>query len=989
MEPHPTKFFRSLLLLPLAYLAPAALAQTSTAAHAVDRITAPIDDRVTISRTGNVHPLAQLQYDRGIAPPETRMDRMLLLLQPDPSQQRALDALLEAQQDPGSPQYHQWLTPEAFGRSFGVAERDLSTVVEWLEGHGFQVEPPAPARREIIFSGTAAQVLSAFHTELHVYEIHGQRHYANASDPQIPLALADVVGGVVSLNDFLSQPLHRPASLAPAGPEFTSGGAHYLGPADFATIYDVAALYSQSVDGTGQSVAVLGRTDLKLSDVQSFRSDFGLPANNPNVVLNGPDPGVISVNEQAEATLDVEWAGAVAKKATVQFVLSASTNSTDGIALSAEYAVNHQVAPVVSLSFGSCEAANGAAGNQFWNALWQQAAAQGMTVLVAAGDSGAAGCDSPSETQASQGAGVNALCSSPFSTCVGGTEFSDASNPNAYWSASSNSTTLGSALSYIPEAAWNQSGTVSGGSDLWAGGGGASEVYSKPSWQTGPGVPSDGRRDVPDVSLNSASHDGYLIVLNGQLNVIAGTSCATPAAAGLLALVVQKSALAQGNVNPRLYTLAAQQASGGASVFHDTQAGNNSVPGQAGFNAGPGYDEATGLGSVDAALLVNHWSDPVVSVPALGLSAAPQSVSVTQGGSASITVTTSVSGGFKAAVALSAGSLPAGLSASFSASGIASPGSGGVTLELAAAATMTPGTFSLSIGATGGGLSAKAPVAVTVLPNCQYSLSAASVGESAGAGTYSAAVTVQSGCAWAANTSTSWITLASGSSGSGSGKFGYTLAANTGSQRAGSITVAGLSLVVTQAAATAVFSLKSTSANVPASGGTAAVSVSATPSNATWAATSNVSWISITQGASGTGAGTVTYSVASNTSAARTGVLTIAGLYFTVNQTGATAAQACTYKIALGPITGSANGYSGTVAVTAASGCQWTGASNEPWLSISSGGSGSGNGVLSFLATLNASASPRTATLTVAGFAIGFTEGPAASGASLVPFLKP
>jgi pseudomonalisin len=984
------------LIAALLYLAPVATAQVRTAAHPLERITEAIDGRVTVSRSGNVHPLARPEYDRGIAPPDTRMDRMLLVLQPDPLQQSALEALLEDQQTPASPQYHHWLTAEAFGRSFGVAEHDLARIMGWLEGHGFQVEPPAPARRELIFSGTAAQVLSAFHAEVHVYEIRGQRHYANATDPQIPQALVAVVGGVVSLHDFLSRPLHRMAGPeAGLGPDFTSGGSHYLTPADFATIYDVAALYSQSIAGTGQSVAVLGRTDLKLADVRSFRSQFGLPVNDPDLILNGPDPGIVSLDEQSEATLDVEWAGAVANDAVIQFVVSASTNTSDGIALSAEYAVNNQVAPVVSLSFGNCEAVIGATGNQFWNALWQQAASEGITVLVAAGDSGAADCDIPSAAQAMAGAAVNGLCSTPYSTCVGGTQFSDTSNPSSYWSATSDASNLGSALSYIPEAVWNQSGTVPGGTELWAGGGGTSQVYSKPFWQTGPGVPSDGRRDVPDVALNSSTHDGYLIVLNGQLNVVGGTSCSAPAAAGLIALLVQKTAGPQGNVNPRLYTLATQQSSGGASVFHDVHAGNNSVPGLVGLDAGPGYDQASGLGSMDATQLVNHWNDSTIPAPSLQLSANTASLSLIQGAIAHVTLTIGIGGGFDAAVALSLGTSPPGLTARFLASNtIASPGSGSVTLKLTAGSSMPAGIFNLSIIATGGGLSASAPLAMTVLPSCQYSINPTSASEPAGAGTYSVTVTAQTGCPWNATTYAGWMSLVSGTSGAGSGKLGFSVAANnTASQRVGFLTVAGLTLAVTQAATPVVFSsastLNPTSASVAATGGAASVVVSVNPPNASWTSASDVGWIAITQGTSGTGVGGVTYSVALNaTGVARTGALTIAGLVFTVSQAAAVA-PACGYMIALGPIGASAQDYGGTVSVTAGSGCQWIASTNAPWLTISSGGSGAGNGIVSYLVAPNPTARSRRAALTVAGSVIDFTEGAASRDGALIPVRKP
>jgi subtilase family serine protease len=360
------------------------------------------------------------------------MDRMILLLKPDASQEASLEALLAAQQDPQSPEYRRWLTPEEFGERFGVSESDINRLVAWLTSHGFQVEPTPASRKQIVFNGTAGQVRSAFHTEVRAYNTGTERHYANAQDPSIPAAFAAVVAGVVSLNDFQSRPMHRGTAAVGSQPEFTSGMSHYLSPSDFATIYDAAGLYTQSIDGTGQSVAVAGRSNLSLSDVQSFRSTFGLRSNNPAVIVNGTNPGVVSTDEETEATLDVEWSGATAPKASVQFVVSASTNTSDGITLSSQYIVNHNLAPVMTLSFGNCEAAIGSAGNQFWNSLWHQAAAQGITVLVAAGDSGAAGCDSPSSTSATGGAGVNGLCSSPYSTCVGGTQFADSANPSTY-----------------------------------------------------------------------------------------------------------------------------------------------------------------------------------------------------------------------------------------------------------------------------------------------------------------------------------------------------------------------------------------------------------------------------------------------------------------------------------------------------------------------------------------------------------------------------
>ena len=238
------------------------------------------------------------------------------------------------------------------------------------------------------------------------------------------------------MHDFHAAPMHRaagPKTRGQAAPAWLGGnGNDYLAPADFATIYDVGPLYISSIDGTGQSIAIVGRTNINIADVQTFRSLLGLPANNPTIVLNGPNPGILPGGEEGEAVLDVEWSGAVARKAAIRLVVSKSTNSSDGVTLSAQYIVNKNLAPIVSASFSECELAMGAAGSQFWNGLWQQAAAQGMTVLISSGDSGAAGCDADSADMATNPQSVNGLCSSPFSTCVGLTEFSaDTANPGA------------------------------------------------------------------------------------------------------------------------------------------------------------------------------------------------------------------------------------------------------------------------------------------------------------------------------------------------------------------------------------------------------------------------------------------------------------------------------------------------------------------------------------------------------------------------------
>ncbi|MGA8154518.1 MAG: S53 family peptidase [Terriglobales bacterium] len=680
-----------------------------------DRITQFIDDDRRIVLRGNRHPLATAANDTGRVSGDYRMERMILTLKPDPTQQAGLERLMQSQHDPESPAYHRWLTPVEYGQRFGVSESDLQQIVNWLRTHGLDSVEIAPSRSAIVFGGAAAQVETAFHTQIRTFRVADTLHHANSSDPEIPGALSAVVAGVVSLHDFRSQPMHT-AMQRPVT-EFSAGGTHYLTPSDFAAIYDVGALYQQSIDGTGQSIAIVGRSNLNISDVRQFREAFGLPANDPQIIVNGVDPGILNSGEESEAALDVEWSGAVARNATIKFVVSASTGSSDGTYLSAQYIVNHNLAPVMSMSFGLCEAALGASGNSFINSLWRQAAAQGITVFVSSGDSGAAGCDSSSSTLARAGRGVNGLCSSPYSVCVGGTQFSD-SNYGRYWASANASGTMASALGYIPEAAWNESG----GAGLWAGCGGVSTVYAKPAWQGGPGVPASGKRDVPDVALAAAGHDGYLIYMNGNNWVLSGTSASSPSLAGLMALVVQSMNAAQGNADTVFYSLANKQKSGGAAVFHDVAKGNNSVPGLSGFKAGTGYDMATGLGSVDAYVLVSHWTD-VAAAAAFRLDLASTAMSVTAGSaSGKLNAQVSLSGGFNGPVALAVSGLPPGVSAKFAPASLSAPGSGTSTLNLKATAATVPGNYSPMVSATSQGSTTAVLLSLTVAPAPTFAL---------------------------------------------------------------------------------------------------------------------------------------------------------------------------------------------------------------------------------------------------------------------------
>jgi uncharacterized membrane protein len=670
-----------------------------------------INDADRVILHGNTHPLARAEFDRGSANASMPMNRMVLLLSVRPDAQAALQQLLADQQDPKSPGYHQWLTPAEFGLRFGPTDQDIADAGNWLKKFGFTIDEIGNGRMWINFSGDVQKVEHAFQTNIRQYEVNGKMHFANATDPSIPRALVGLVRGVVSLHNF---PKHPNSTVNQLPSDFTAGnGAHFLAPADFATIYNVNPLYSAApaIDGTGQTIAIVGRTDINLGDVQFFRSFFGLPANDPIFVHNGADPGNLGGGEETEADLDVEWSGAVAKNATIKFVIS-QTGATDGVDLSAQFIVNNNLANIMSASFGLCEASLGAAGNNFWNTLWAQAAAQGITAFVSSGDSGAAGCD-PSGALTGTGLGVNGLASTPNNIAVGGTQFNEGAGN--FWSAANNPADQSSVLSYIPEIAWNESGAVAGGSNLFSTGGGASIVYAKPAFQAGPGVPADGARDVPDVSLTSAGHDGYLIIQGHTANVsglfsVGGTSAASPSFAGLMALVVQKTGSSQGNANPVFYSMAQNQFAGGIAVYHDTTSGNNSVPGVVGFTAGVGYDQATGWGSVDASNLVNFWNNN--ATPDFTLAATPASQSVNQGSTATYTVTQTALGGYSGTVTLSVSGLPTGATATFTPASLT--GSGTSSLAIITAASTPTGNYSLTITGTDGVLTHTASITLVV-----------------------------------------------------------------------------------------------------------------------------------------------------------------------------------------------------------------------------------------------------------------------------------
>jgi len=636
-----------ILLVLFAALLPSATAQS-------DRISAFIDNQRMVILPGSVHPKAQAAYDLGAAEASMPLPYITLITKPSAEQQAELDRLLAGQQDPTSPNYHKWLTPEQYANRFGLSRNDIEKLTVWLRSQGFTIVQVARGRNWVAFSGNAGLVESAFHSPIHYYYVDGEMHFANPTEISLPASLAGIVIGVRGLHDFSLKPMGiRPVSheLFPiiVQPSYNLGGFNFLAPGDIATIYNIAPLYSSSINGTNMKMVVVGQVDVSgsLTDIDNFRTTFGLSKNDPKqtIVPGSPPPGTDS-GDMVETKLDLEWSGAVARNATILFVTAAK--SAGGVFNAAQYAIDHDLAPVISMSYGGCEAENAGfiPGNEV---EMKTASSEGITFLASSGDDGAAACDDKGSPVASatHGLSVNYPASSPEVTGVGGTEFNEGGG--TFWNGSGPNG--GTATSYIPETSWND--TVSRGT-LSASGGGASSCatassstctggfgFPKPTWQSGTGVPADKVRDVPDVALSaSPDHDGYIICDGGSCasgvgvspSIVGGTSASTPVFAGIVTLLNQAvGGSGLGNINQKLYQLA-QTASNG--VFHDVTSGDNIVPCtqgttscpakspfQFGYSAGTGYDQVTGLGSVDADKLVASWSSKPATATSLSLTA--------------------------------------------------------------------------------------------------------------------------------------------------------------------------------------------------------------------------------------------------------------------------------------------------------------------------------------------------------------------------------
>jgi subtilase family serine protease len=679
MRPNPACVPVCLVVCLLGAMAVSSPAQTTPQ----NRIMQAIDGREMVSLPGNVHPMARPEFDQGRLNALTPLQAVTLNFKLSASQQADLEQLMAEQQDPASPNYHKWLAPEQYAARFGMSQSDLDQVTTWVQAQGFTNIQTSRGHNRVSFDGTVARVEAAFHTEMHNYAVNGETHFANANEPSLPSAFADSVLGFRHLDNF--SPRSR-ARRIPA-PHFTSSqsGNHFLTPGDVVTIYDIGPLYTAGIDGTGITIAVLGQTVINVSDINTFRTLSGLPAN-PPVIRQAPlttNPTTCT-SDLDEASLDVEWSGGVAKGATILYDFAGVGDGKTCAPSSRIFnvfdalfdVIDNNLAAVISISYGDCEVNIGPSSASMLRAEIQRGISQGQTLTASSGDSGAADCESATATTATHGLAVDLPGAIPEVTSVGGTEFTGDNTTGAdppYWAAASGTDNISSALAYIPEMAWNDSPVTGTGvtlsTTLSATGGGASTFYAKTDapWQTTL-TPADGHRDVPDVSLPaSPNHDGFLVcsqgscvngfrLANGNLNVFGGTSVSSQAFGGVLALINQatKSTKGLGNANQELYAL------GGTAAFHDITTGNNKVPCtsgspncptsgalQIGFSAGTGYDLVTGLGSVDVNALTRAWPGFNLTPTATTTTVTSSSLSAAAGANVTFTatVTSAASGG--------------------------------------------------------------------------------------------------------------------------------------------------------------------------------------------------------------------------------------------------------------------------------------------------------------------------------------------------------
>ena len=670
--------------LALSLCTAAAFAQT-----AQRRIPADIASTSRVTLAGSRSPRAVGAADLGAVPTNKPIQGITMVFSLTAAQKSDLQSLIASQQDPTSPLYRQWITPAAFAARFGMSDADLASAESWIEQQGFSIDSVAPNRTRISFSGTAAQVAAAFGAPLHYYTdpSDASTQFAPSADITLPSGLAGSVAGISHLSSFRIKPHLIKKAPQAVTPNFTSSqtGNNFLSPGDIATIYDITPAYNSGYTGTGQTIAVIGQSAIVTTDITNFQTAAGVPVRAPNVTLMpGTGTSTLYTSDESESDLDIEWSSSIAKGATIDFIYTGS-NPTFGVFDALTYAIDNDIAPIITISYGSCEPLISMATFQSTETALAQAATQGQTVVTSSGDEGSSTCSGQSNSVSiEEELAVDYPASSSYVTGMGGTEFpaADVATGNTtYWQAEGSTDIVSSAKSYIPEQVWNDDSTSSG---LSAGGGGVSTQIPRPTWQTGvSGLATGFYRLVPDISMTaspnnagflycssdtsvdvtgSCSH-GFRDVNNTNLTIAGGTSFDAPIFAGMVAIINQaRGFTASGVVNPILYTLASNSTTY-ASAFHDITSGSNAcLAGTAycgastsviEYYATTGYDEASGLGSVDFNNLLTAWPTSTSGTGRGSFTLAATAATVASGSSGTSTVTITPVSGYTGTIAWS------------------------------------------------------------------------------------------------------------------------------------------------------------------------------------------------------------------------------------------------------------------------------------------------------------------------------------------------
>ena len=617
----------------------------------------------------------------GALPGATRLHALVELNVRNPA---ALAAFVTSVSNPASPNYGHYLAKGQFTTRFGPTQASVDSVVASLRADGLSVGPPGPERLTVPVTGTAAQLSTAFHTDLERYRLpDGQVGHQNTSAPAFPVSVAGLLTGVVGLDSFVrNTPMLTPSHLpTPAKPATGATGAAAATPAirplatgktgstacktaktnewvgsdeaytwtELAKAYDYTTAYSAAHLGSGETIGLFELEPYSTTDVTAFKNCYALPSGETyGSVTAVPVDGFSTTGAgSGEAILDIETLLGLAPEANVQVYEAPNTDSGTGIIKEWQHFAVQDTDKIISSSWGTCEPKFTSSLAETENTAFEQAAAQGQTIFVASGDDGSAACYPNTKTTK---LAVSTPASQPYVTGVGGTDL----------------TTTGNGSTKAPtETVWNEKSKKEG-----AGGGGVSEWWAKPAWQdvtataepTGtckkqPGTSATTAtcRQVPDVSASADPTHGDLIyckgtglgtcttkTIYGYWGDIGGTSAASPTWAAMAALADQSCGYSLGFLNPRLYQMGNLSQEG----FHDISSGTNNYEGThtGDYDAKAGYDNASGWGSPNGQ---KFFSD-VCPTSLTSVSASPSPT--TAGSSAKYTVkfTTSSTGALTA-----------------------------------------------------------------------------------------------------------------------------------------------------------------------------------------------------------------------------------------------------------------------------------------------------------------------------------------------------